>query len=126
MADSNTTGNSHHQFRSCRNLAAMSLKRELGVFGATMMGLGSIIGTGVFISIGIAAGIAGPAVVIAIAIAAAVATCNALNSAQLAANHPVSAALTREKPSHASPSELPTAPQQSGKQRFARHVSQAH
>jgi APA family basic amino acid/polyamine antiporter len=55
-----------------------------------MMGLGSIIGTGVFVSIGIAAGIAGPAVVIAIAIAAAVATCNALNSAQLAASHPVS------------------------------------
>jgi APA family basic amino acid/polyamine antiporter len=68
----------------------MTLKRELGVFGATMMGLGSIIGTGVFVSIGIAAGIAGPAVVIAIAVAAAVATCNALNSAQLAAKHPVS------------------------------------
>lgn len=66
------------------------MSRELGVFGATMMGLGSIIGTGVFVSIGIAAGIAGPAVVIAIAMAAAVATCNALNSAQLAANHPVS------------------------------------
>jgi basic amino acid/polyamine antiporter, APA family len=68
----------------------MSLKRELGVFDATMMGLGSIIGTGVFVSIGIATGIAGPAVVIAIALAAAVATCNALNSAQLATNHPVS------------------------------------
>jgi basic amino acid/polyamine antiporter, APA family len=68
----------------------MTLKRKLGVFGATMMGLGSIIGTGVFVSMGIAAGIAGPAVVIAIAMAAAVATCNALNSAQLAANHPVS------------------------------------
>jgi APA family basic amino acid/polyamine antiporter len=68
----------------------MTLRRELGVFGATMMGLGSIIGTGVFVSIGIAAGIAGPAVVVAIAIAAAVATANALNSAQLAANHPVS------------------------------------
>jgi APA family basic amino acid/polyamine antiporter len=66
------------------------MKRELGVFGATMMGLGSIIGTGVFVSIGIAAGIAGPDVVIAIAMAAAVATCNALSSAQLAANHPVS------------------------------------
>jgi APA family basic amino acid/polyamine antiporter len=68
----------------------MSLKRELGVVGATMMGLGSIIGTGVFVSIGVAVGIAGPAVVIAIAAAALVATCNALNSAQLAANHPVS------------------------------------
>ena len=68
----------------------MSLKRELGLFGATMIGLGSIIGTGVFVSIGIAAGIAGPAVIVAMMMAAAVATCNALSSAQLAANHPVS------------------------------------
>ena len=68
----------------------MSLQRELGVFGATMMGLGSIIGTGVFVSLGIAAGIAGAGVVIAVVLAAAVATCNALSSAQLAANHPVS------------------------------------
>jgi APA family basic amino acid/polyamine antiporter len=68
----------------------MTMRRELGVFGATMMGLGSIIGTGVFVSIGVAAGIAGPAVVVAIGLAAAVATCNALNSAQLAASHPVS------------------------------------
>lgn len=66
------------------------LKRELGVFGATMMGLGSILGTGVFVSIGIAAGIAGPAVILAIALAALVAICNGLNSAQLAANHAVS------------------------------------
>jgi APA family basic amino acid/polyamine antiporter len=68
----------------------MKLERELRAFGATMMGLGSIIGTGVFVSIGIAAGIAGSAVILAIMIAAAVATCNALSSAQLAANHPVS------------------------------------
>ncbi|WP_442482857.1 APC family permease [Aeoliella sp. SH292] len=66
------------------------LTREIGTLGATMMGLGSIVGTGVFVGIGIAAGVAGPAVVIAIALAAAVATCNALSSAQLAANHPVS------------------------------------
>jgi APA family basic amino acid/polyamine antiporter len=66
------------------------LRREIGTLGATMMGLGSIVGTGVFVGIGIAAGVAGPAVVIAIALAAAVATCNALSSAQLAANHPVS------------------------------------
>ena len=68
----------------------MTLKRELGVFGATMMGLGSIVGTGVFVSVGIAAGIAGAGVVLAIVAAAGVATCNALSSAQLAANHPVS------------------------------------
>lgn len=66
------------------------LKRELGVFGATLMGLGSIVGTGVFVSIGMAAEIAGSGVIIAVAIAALVAVCNGLNSAQLAANHPVS------------------------------------
>jgi APA family basic amino acid/polyamine antiporter len=54
------------------------------------MGLGSIVGTGVFVSIGIAAGIAGPAVILAVAIGAIVATCNGLNSAQLAATHAVS------------------------------------
>jgi APA family basic amino acid/polyamine antiporter len=68
----------------------MNLKRELNVCDATMMGLGSIIGTGVFVSIAIAAGIAGSGVIWAIIAAAAVATCNALSSAQLAANHPVS------------------------------------
>lgn len=67
-----------------------ALRREVGVLGATMMGLGSIIGTGVFVSIGIAAGAAGPAVVLAIAVAAMVAVCNGLSSAQLAASHPVS------------------------------------
>jgi basic amino acid/polyamine antiporter, APA family len=67
-----------------------ALRRDLGVFGATMMGLGSIIGTGIFVSIGIAVGVAGPAAVLAIAIAAGLAVCNALSSAQLAANHPTS------------------------------------
>lgn len=66
------------------------LSRDIGVFGATMMGLGSIIGTGVFVSIGIAAGVSGPAVILAIVVAAMVAGCNGLSSAQLAANHPVS------------------------------------
>jgi len=32
------------------------LKRELGVFGATMMGLGAIVGTGIFVSVGFGAG----------------------------------------------------------------------
>lgn len=66
------------------------LRRELGVFAAIMMGMGSILGTGVFVSIGIAAGVAGPAVILAIAIAALVAISNGLSSAQLAANHAVS------------------------------------
>lgn len=66
------------------------LRRELGIPGAVVTGLGSILGTGVFVSIGIAAGVAGNAVVIAIVAAALVAICNGLSSAQLAANHPVS------------------------------------
>ncbi len=66
------------------------LKRELGVFGATLMGLGSIVGTGVFVSIGMAADIAGQGVIVAVGVAALVAVCNGLNSAQLAANYPVS------------------------------------
>jgi hypothetical protein len=68
----------------------VGLGRELGLFDATMLGLGSIIGTGVFVSIGIGAGVAGSGVILAIVVAALVAACNALNSAQLAANHPVS------------------------------------
>lgn len=66
------------------------LQRELGLWGAIMMGMGSIVGTGVFVSIGIAAGVAGPAVVLAVVIAALVAICNGLSSAQLAASHAVS------------------------------------
>lgn len=67
-----------------------SLRRDIGVGGAVLLGLGSILGTGVFVSGGIAAGVAGPAVIAAVALAALVATCNALSSAQLAASHPVS------------------------------------
>lgn len=71
-------------------LPSNQLRRDIGIWGAIMMGLGSIVGTGVFISIAIAAGIAGPYVIIAIALAAIVAICNGLSSAQLAANYPVS------------------------------------
>jgi basic amino acid/polyamine antiporter, APA family len=67
-----------------------SLRREVGIFGATMMGLGAIVGTGIFVSIGNAASVAGSWVVVAIAVAAVVACLNGLSSAQLAAAHPVS------------------------------------
>ena len=67
-----------------------SLTRVTGLGGAIMLGLGSILGTGVFVSLGIAAGIAGSTVVLAVLLAALVATANGLSSAQLAAAHPVS------------------------------------
>jgi APA family basic amino acid/polyamine antiporter len=66
------------------------LPRQLGLFGATMMGLGAMIGTGVFVGLGVAAEIAGPSAVLATCLAAGVAVCNGLSSAQLAASHPVS------------------------------------
>ncbi len=66
------------------------LQRVVGVPGAILMGLGSILGTGIFVSVGIAAGVAGPSVVLAVALAAVVATFNGLSSAQLAASHPLS------------------------------------
>ena len=67
-----------------------TLHRELGVSGATLLGLGSILGTGVFVSLGLVAGVSGGAALIAVALAALLAACNALSSAQLAARHPVS------------------------------------
>ncbi len=66
------------------------LKRSLGIFDAVMMGLGSIVGTGVFVSIAIATGIVGANIVFCIALAGLVAMCNAFSSAQLAAANPVS------------------------------------
>jgi len=54
------------------------------------MGLGSIIGTGIFVSIAIATQVAGNGIMISIVIAALLATFNGLSSAQLAAAHPVS------------------------------------
>jgi len=66
------------------------LERQVGLFGASLLGLGSILGTGVFVSLGLAVGVAGDGVIYALGLATLLAVCNALSSAQLAANHPVS------------------------------------
>jgi APA family basic amino acid/polyamine antiporter len=73
-----------------RYLVAAALARIVGLPGAVLLGLGSIVGSGLFISVALAATIAGPSVVLAVAIAAVVAVFNGLSSAQLAASHPVS------------------------------------
>ena len=67
-----------------------SLARVVGLWGAVWLGLGSILGTGVFVSLGIAAGVVGSGVVLATALAALLAAAHGLSSAQLAAAHPVS------------------------------------
>jgi basic amino acid/polyamine antiporter, APA family len=66
------------------------LRRHIKTPGAILMGLGSIVGTGIFVSIAIATQVAGTGIIIAIFIAAVLATFNGLSSAQLAAAHPVS------------------------------------
>jgi APA family basic amino acid/polyamine antiporter len=66
------------------------LQRSTGLAGAVILGLGSIIGTGAFVSIALSAELAADYLLWAIAMAAVVAACNGLSSAQLAAIHPVS------------------------------------
>lgn len=66
------------------------LARRLGMTDAVVIGLGSMIGAGVFAAIGPAAGAAGAGLLIGLAIAALVAYCNATSSAQLAALYPES------------------------------------
>ncbi|MBL4856127.1 MAG: amino acid permease [Idiomarina sp.] len=65
------------------------LVRSTSLAGAIVLGLGSILGTGAFVSVGIGADIAGGAVLWAILIAAVTALCNGLSSAQLASAHSV-------------------------------------
>lgn len=66
-----------------------ALKRELGLFGAIVTGLGSILGTGAFVAIGLASASWGDAVLWAIPLASVVATFNGLSSAFLAGRFPV-------------------------------------
>lgn len=67
-----------------------SLTRELGLPGAVGLGLGSILGTGVFVSLALVAETSGALLLPALLLAALLALFNALASAELAATHPVS------------------------------------
>jgi len=66
------------------------LARKLGMGDAVVVGLGSMIGAGVFAAIGPAARAAGNLVLVGLLIAAALAYCNATSSAALAALYPQS------------------------------------
>ncbi|MFD5321840.1 APC family permease [Streptomyces sp. NPDC127098] len=66
------------------------LRRRLGLLDAVVIGLGSMIGAGVFTALAPAAGAAGGALPLALALAALVAYCNATSSARLAARYPAS------------------------------------
>ncbi|MFF7989193.1 APC family permease [Kitasatospora xanthocidica] len=66
------------------------LRRHLGVFDAVVIGLGSMIGAGVFAALAPAAAAAGSGLLIGLALAGVVAYCNATSSARLAARYPQS------------------------------------
>jgi APA family basic amino acid/polyamine antiporter len=56
-----------------------NLKRVLGLYGATGLGLGAIIGAGIFVVTGVAAGVSGPSFIIALLISGIVAMFNGLS-----------------------------------------------
>ncbi|AIR99938.1 APC family permease [Streptomyces glaucescens] len=66
------------------------LRRTLGTGDAVVIGLGSMVGAGVFAALAPAARAAGSGLLPALAVAAVVAYCNATSSARLAARHPAS------------------------------------
>jgi APA family basic amino acid/polyamine antiporter len=67
-----------------------ALQRRLGTFDAVTIGLGSMVGAGIFVALTPAAAAAGSGLLIGLAVAAVVAYCNATSSARLAALYPES------------------------------------
>lgn len=70
------------------NVTASELRRDLGLLDAVGIGFGAIIGAGIFVVTGVAAGVAGPAFVAGLSIAGLAAAANALSAAQLASAYP--------------------------------------
>ncbi len=67
-----------------------SLRRSVGPVGLTALGVGAIIGTGIFVVIGQGAGEAGPAVTISFVLAAVTCLFSALSYSELASSVPIS------------------------------------
>lgn len=59
------------------------LSREMGLLDATMIGVGAMIGAGIFVLVGIAAGVAGPALILAFVLNGLVALLTAMSYAEL-------------------------------------------
>jgi basic amino acid/polyamine antiporter, APA family len=70
--------------------APSRLARRLGTFDAVVVGLGSMVGAGIFAALSPAARYAGSALLIGLVLAGAVAYCNATSSARVAALYPES------------------------------------
>src|SRR4051812_41854669 len=66
------------------------LKRAVGVLDLTALGIGAIIGTGIFVIIGEAIALSGPSIVISFALAGVTCLFSALSYGELASSIPVS------------------------------------
>ncbi len=71
-------------------MASPGLKRTLGTTDAVTIGLGSMLGAGIFVALAPAAAAAGSGLLVGLAVAAVVAYCNATSSARLAVRYPQS------------------------------------
>lgn len=71
-------------------MSVPALARRLSLSDAVVIGLGSMLGAGIFAAFAPAAAAAGPLLLVGLGIAAVVAFCNATSSAQLAAQYPTS------------------------------------
>ena len=71
-----------------KNAPPVQLARHLGLFEATMIGVGAMIGAGIFVLTGIAAGNAGPAALIAFALNGVITLFTALSYAELSSAIP--------------------------------------
>lgn len=66
------------------------LADQVGIGGAVLLGLGSMMGTGVFVSLASTLGLAASGALLSVVLAGLLAACNGLSSAALASVHPVS------------------------------------
>ncbi|MFC1974846.1 amino acid permease [Chloroflexota bacterium] len=66
----------------------VTLSRDLGLFDVTMIGIGAMIGAGIFVLTGVAAGAAGPALILAFFLNGIVATLTAMAYAELGSAFP--------------------------------------
>lgn len=77
--------NSHTHSHSSEEV---TLSRDLGLFSITMIGVGGMIGAGIFVLTGIAAGVAGPALILTFLLNGIVTTFTALSYAELGSAFP--------------------------------------
>ena len=81
MTDNEITSPNHQ-------LREVTLSRDLSLFTITMIGVGGMIGAGIFALTGIAAGVAGPALVLVFLLNGIVTTLTAFSYAELASAFP--------------------------------------